>query len=197
MREEMRECLPRAIRNRPEPRYNKGGAIVVKSTESLNSWYRSLAASPFSLCPVSPTSFWPIPHVVILRMRARNYPESGERGPSLFLLALGELCDYVTYTRVCVSLLAGNLEHLYLFLAPRKENLSCRIPLSRTKPDGTRRYKSWLNTRDEIAASIVLSRFVRFNEAITAVFEGLYILFSATYTWEFEKYLDSWDFLNM
>lgn len=75
----MRECLPRAIRNRPEPRYNKGGAIaVVKSTESLNSWYRLLGSLP--------SSFWPIPRAVIPRMRARNYPESGERSPSLFLL---------------------------------------------------------------------------------------------------------------
>jgi len=67
-------------------------------------------------------------------MRARNYPE---RGPSLFLLAPGGLGDYVTCARVCMSLSTGNLEHLGLFLALRRENLSCRIPLSRTKLDGT------------------------------------------------------------
>jgi len=59
-REEMRECLPRAIRNRPEPRCNKGGTIaVVKSTESLNSWYRSFV-------PLPPPPFQPDPSLLFL-----------------------------------------------------------------------------------------------------------------------------------
>lgn len=118
----MRECLPRAIRNRPEPRYNKGGAIaVVKSTESLNSWYRLLCSplppSAFLFLLTHPSRCYPC-------IRARNYLESGERGPSLVLLAPRELCDYVTYTRVCMlfwSAIWSNLVSLSRF--PKRESI--------------------------------------------------------------------------
>lgn len=100
----MRECLPRAIRNRPASRVNnKGGAIaVVKSTESLNSWYRTIPSPP------PPFGFSPrvIPHEITRR-------ETGLL-PFFSRTLPGGLGDYVTRIRMCVSLLTGNLERFCL-----------------------------------------------------------------------------------
>lgn len=184
----MRECLPRAIRNRPEPRYNKGGAIaVVKSTESLNSWYRSFPSLPLLLLLLLPAllfSFWPIPRCYPSYARTKLPREAAKRGRSLFLLALGELGDYVTCTRACMSLSAAAIWSTSVSLSLSEEGIyRAEFNFESNEIRWYLRYESWLNTRDKIAASIALSRFVRFNEAITAVFEGLRIL-SVSFTLE-------------
>lgn len=111
-RGDARVCLPWAIPKTGlcKPRYNKGGAIaVVKSTESLNSWYRS-ANSLSSLLPLLPPPAFvscrerfSIPLARALCYPTQNYPK--RTGPfSLSSRAPGGLGDYVTCTFACACL---------------------------------------------------------------------------------------------
>lgn len=192
----MRECLPRAIRNRPEPRYNKGGAIVVKSTESLNSWYRSLAVPSFP-CPVPPTSFWPIPHVVILRMRARKLPRERWKRPfSLSSRPRRTLRLRDVHSRVRISFGWQSGAPLSPSRSPKRESIMpnpAEFNETRwySKVQILTEYARW-NCRLDSAFS-----FCTFQRSHYCGIWGFVYPFSATYTWEFEKYLDSWDFLNM
>lgn len=192
----MRECLPRAIRNRPEPRYNKGGAIVVKSTESLNSWYRSFAAAPFPL---------PCPFHFLLTDPSRCYPsyartklprERWKRPFSLSSRPRRTLRLRDVHSRVRVSFGRQSGAPLSLSRSPKRESI---MP-NPAESNETRWYSKVQ----------ILTEYARWNCCLDSAFSfctfqrshycgiwGFVYPFSATYTWEFEKYLDSWDFLNM
>lgn len=181
----MHECLPRAIRNRPEPRYNKGGAIaVVKLTESLNSWYRSLACRPLFLIP--PFFFWPILRCYPSYARTKLPRERWERGLlSFFSPPEDSAITWRVYcTRVCMSFSTGiwstsvsfslSEERIYHAESRWVERNSMVLEV-RILTECAR----WNCCPDR-----GLSRFVHFNEAITVVFEGLRLLSLRLHTLE-------------
>lgn len=127
-----------------EPRYNKGGIAVVKSAESLNSWYRSATASPTKPPPGRDATPVPRHRFRWPRVRARNY-QGAVRAWLLFLFLFLSFFSppedsAITSALACMSLSAGNLERaslsFSLFFA-RKRVYHAAIPLGRTKPAET------------------------------------------------------------
>lgn len=154
-----------------KPRYNKGGIGIVKSTESLNSWYRFVLHLLLSLSlSLLRSSTWILSSAIpSCTHTPENYHRVRWRIPSfsLFLLAPGRVCTTITASAfACVSLLAGNLERPF----SREESLSCWIPLGskETRHDeceGTSYCEVWILTecaRWNCAAPIIFSLFFLF-----------------------------------
>lgn len=150
-----------------EPRYNKGGIAVVKSAESLNSWYRSRPRPPLTVnAPPSSTSTLrfrssPLYPLVCEITRARWGPSFSTPPP--LSLALSFFLSFFLSSRprrtrrlrvrARVHVSFGQQSGAHLSAPPRprlsspfslcpffaRESLSRCIPLSRTKPAETRR----------------------------------------------------------
>jgi len=139
-----------------EPRYNKGGAIaVVKSTESLNSWYRLASSSSScsfprfdrSLVLLSLVCAHEIIRSAAEREREREKERERSRSPSSRPRRTRRLRDvhsrvHVSFSRQSGALLSLSLSlsvSFSLSLALSGERVYLHgIPLGRTKPAETR-----------------------------------------------------------